>query len=1128
MDIIVILKKLVIVSRLWVILMAHTMNMLYTKANQILKPHYVLVRSFSSFLAKMARRNFKSILLDGLISAVIVIISLRNFLFQGGYYYYSDQQWPLSTSIYPEGVFSPSLLTNGILSGGQVFTFTRDIISWPYYLMLHLNSNIQISERMFIFYSFMIYLAMCYIFAEEIYVALSKYSKTALPNVQKELFKFVLVIFLYSNFSAMNLNVDGGAFSDGLILISISISIVALISWEDGFVASLLTGALISLSALLDPDYLPMFFIAIFSATFVRGLMGRKLKRYLKRDFVSVIVSIPAVFYIVYALFLTRTPFGPSEINSGRVFSISEIAFASQNMNPFYPFLLLGHLWSTIVYAPPSILGLGPDISSIHSLMYPAQVLWPPGMTTFLWFSSVVFVPFICFCSLFFRTTKNLAIPASMLSLVAYVFTQVQRVSPLFQMEYYATNIPIVGIAIGTSFALPGHFINLIAASYYILISITIFNVLAFRNIGNASGSANFTPFRKVESFFREHTSRHALPRLKSSLKSKSYRQLIVVLILTLLLVSGWQAFDGSYFPDRAFPPYFGGNNIPNFAPFEPHYVPSSVIKVYDYIKSTNGTFNIYWPVGLGIADTGTIQPPAPTIPLPALSYLISNHLYQDILPYLQSQSVKFLVVDNLTYEASLFLYGAFGLSSYESVLRFFNSTPGLQLVLRFPGIAVYEVPDVSSLFTHASLLLNYDGVSQDYALSYSLLQSLGVKPVVTDDAKEGASMGIGTLNRTVNLISPGTLQSIGNAVTPSYSASPFQSPNSMNFSSPHYINSSYFPIQFSWNQNHSLGQDNYVIDNWTTSTWGGSLVNISLNDGLFTFNSSKGAYLTLDYNGPLTGQYGGLTIPNATNESVVETLQFSYRSMPGLNASIGTALIGENSTYGNTYFDESPIISNSTTWKTYKMSVIAPFGTEYFGFRIGGQFTGEWQLNDVNLSYVPIEANTLSPFGSVLHITKENITLSSFSGNGYALISGNGSVNGVPISSSKWTWSQFPVVNKLEISGNLTLVAVLLVRNSTLQNLMGNYVVYSVPASAVYILSVGGKSYPPHVTISGTNFYALPLGNNGKFTINLYEVNLLETLYYILYSYLFVIGIWIVLRRKRKISCATQSLIYL
>ena len=161
-----------------------------------------------------------------------------------------------------------------------------------------------------------------------------------------------------------------------------------------------------------------------------------------------------------------------------------------------------------------------------------------------------------------------------------------------------------------------------------------------------------------------------------------------------------------------------------------------------------------------------------------------------------------------------------------------------------------------------------------------------------------------------------------------------------------------------------------------------------------------------------------------------------------------------------------------------------------------------------MNLSYVPIADSSSAPFGSSLHLTNTEIRVGPFEGYGYVLAKGNGSINSVSLRSSEATWLCFPVKNDLQIEGNVNIEGTVLVRNSTLLGLKGNYVVYSVPASSIYLLNLNGISYSPHTTISGTNFYIVPQTTD-KFSLNLSEVYLLQSLYYVLLTYLLCVGIW-------------------
>ena len=63
-----------------------------------------------------------------------------------------------------------------------------------------------------------------------------------------------------------------------------------------------------------------------------------------------------------------------------------------------------------------------------------------------------------------------------------------------------------------------------------------------------------------------------------------------------ITLFSGWQAFNGSYFPSRYYGGYGPGNAVPDTAPYSPVVIPPDVNTVYNYITGQSGQFNVYWP----------------------------------------------------------------------------------------------------------------------------------------------------------------------------------------------------------------------------------------------------------------------------------------------------------------------------------------------------------------------------------------------------------------------------------------------------------------------------------------------------------------------------------------------------
>ena len=158
----------------------------------------------------------------------------------------------------PPGIFSFGISYFGIDNG--LTTITRDIVTWPYPIFGLFSSNIEVIERVFVFYTFTLYFFLLLILARLLWSILTKLNSLQLNFIEKRIFVLFVALIGFANFEALNLNADGGTYSDGLIAIFICIAILLLIGY-DRKNSILANGVLLGVTALLDPDY--FFFFAL-------------------------------------------------------------------------------------------------------------------------------------------------------------------------------------------------------------------------------------------------------------------------------------------------------------------------------------------------------------------------------------------------------------------------------------------------------------------------------------------------------------------------------------------------------------------------------------------------------------------------------------------------------------------------------------------------------------------------------------------------------------------------------------------------------------------------------------------------------------------------------------------------
>ncbi|MEM3907190.1 MAG: hypothetical protein QXZ17_10080 [Nitrososphaerota archaeon] len=132
---------------------------------------------------------------------VTPILSLWHLLFFPGFYSYADQHFPISGFVQPVDTVSLNPLSN--LQSDRLF------LAFPLYIIDSLTTNIQVAERLFLYYSFVLYAFLCYVLP---YLSTKLYSDkiNQFSPSKREFVKSAIFILAYSNLSAMNLDANGG------------------------------------------------------------------------------------------------------------------------------------------------------------------------------------------------------------------------------------------------------------------------------------------------------------------------------------------------------------------------------------------------------------------------------------------------------------------------------------------------------------------------------------------------------------------------------------------------------------------------------------------------------------------------------------------------------------------------------------------------------------------------------------------------------------------------------------------------------------------------------------------------------------------------------------------------------
>ena len=895
----------------------------------------------------------KTIILWSAIIFLLPLLTLWYLLLYPGLYAYADQHFPLSTKIPASSIISLSSLDG--------FSFDRLFLTWPYYIFSIFTTSIAVIERLFLYYVFLVYAFLCYAFSS---MAVSYYSNRVhhLSPLERNGGKLVILIVAYSNLSALNLNSDGGAWSDSIILILISISVILILNDSGSLKTYMVISGLMLLSILLDPDYVPMFWLAVILVTLAKSMMRKGELRSIAYSLLSVCVSLISIIYLYLQGLLTGSLTSSALSAIGyRAFSPGSVAFYSSNINPYNVLILFGHIWSTIVYAPPSVLFYR-NIFNLPALYYPAQVISVPGPLYYLWIIALSSIPIFAFSALIFKSTRKFAFPVFALFIVTYLITQEWNLRIIYDTIHLLVNIPVFGSAIGTSLSLPGHFINLIAYAYLPLFSLGALTVIYY--------SSRVSLFVKRD---RESSSiTFSLgKRDQADKKRKAVVKTVISVAIIFMLVSlaGWQAFSGSNYPMRASPGSFPpGNDVDPKGVFAPTEINASVIKAYDIaVSNYSAGYNTIWIGGPSVNEF-TYSAPPNSVSENGLSYLVRNNLPTDVKPYLEAHSVKYVVVSNADIRNTTpNPFMGWGFYNYLQANIFLQES-GLTEIYSEDNVSVYELSNVSGSVYYSNILLNTAGVGAQSATLYKVFNLIGLNASFSPD---GTQIGVNNASDGIDVIAPTQLPESG--VVAPVLIPLVDHVNSSLFMG--YDNSTNYRGHREYYQNNSLGQFvDYLPGNFTTTVWGGN-VTFDYSNGTLVA-SGQDASFSLGYNGSSTGQPGGLKIVD-DKRSVQFTISFSVNVTTDFKGSMAVNIVGEALNSSKiTYYGGFPFNVSDHSEK-YEFNATFPEGTSYVGFRIGFySFTGSINIPYTNFTVSSVALpNLTAPFGNSVPL--KNATLS-------------------------------------------------------------------------------------------------------------------------------------------------------
>ncbi len=1017
------------------------------------------------------KKCWRILITRAIFSLFLIIVSLRAFVFGNGFYDYADQFW--NPSLNSPGIFQIAFQGSYV----SILSLGKEVITWPGIIIMDFFSDPMLQGKAFTIYTFVLFIAFSYVLAELLFRLLGNFFQHKAGLIEREMFEAFIVVAIYSNIAIMNLNVDGGTFADGFVMLLIAITIVYSLIAKSKIRALAVAASLLSLSIMLNPDYYFGFVIVLFFSFLVN--YRYKIWERFAMPVASVFLSLPALFYFVEGTLITATGIG-SPLAARPILNAAAYSY----YNPFAFILLVAHLWSTYSVSPPSILLF--INRNITIPFFGNIVLLPRSFITDIWVLSLSLYPILALISLAFKATRKIAIPFVIVWTVAFVVSQWWRIPYMNDLFYHIADIPLLGPAFGTAVSLPGHYMNIMAISEAVLILILIANVWSGRHdvygfikkggyIFVAAAAVTFivaswyTLLGRSLSFsfsipsvlnisiydifaaivgvavivyianiFRKRRKTLSLLMTRARGGPRALKVAVTVIIVFIVLFSGWQAFDGSFFPPRSYTGSSQGiltSQDLAYSPFSPQYIPDYVVNTYNALSSSNSYYTVFYSPSFPNNHFGYQDS--------TLNYLILNN-YSFALPaFMRTESIRYIV----TYKDS------------SEILSALNSS-GLQREYLGPSSYLYVNDNILGNLYGANLLLNYSSEDQNYILAYEFLESMNIIPVISSVGVN--TLGFNALNDTIDILPSSYL--LG-SLSPKY-----------------YLNST---ALLSSPESITLGpeRNNLIRDGWYVYD-NSSSTNVYISNGMFQWDVKRGIGLNVNYgNATAPGNYTMIPIENAMNVLTSAKIAFQYRTTSNFTGNLSADFGYIYYSSGKTYASNTPAVSFSPSqkWANASYSYALPQFTGWFSPSVNLNGTsGIVYLRNINVSWGSYRTSFApSPYASKLFLGNTSIDIPR-TGKFYLQIHGNGRFNNEEIKAKNGIWVS-PSPGTTNVTGNLTLGGAVYVNAPGIQSLMGNYTVSDIPYSRESRLVEDGHYFRAYYTLTGQEVFMATYNKEAK-----------------------------------------------
>jgi len=994
---------------------------------------------------------------------VLVLSMIRDYLLGNGLYIYRDRSWPLSTSLFPQAIFSPSAIAN---STPDPFGFSRIFFTWPILIIDSLSSDVIVTEKIFILYLLGTFLFLAFLLAHLSLKLLNKASGRTLSFWRGETFSLILVLLVFANFwSLQQLSDMYFTYVVEFLLLMMALAVVLL--WEGNYRSIFFGAGLLSLGVFLDPNLFLHEFVALAIVILAFLLLKSPTKRTclaaLSRIACLLTLCLPVLVTMLYVLEQTTG----TKIRPPGLYQISTANLSLPNA-----VRLLGYYWSLIAYAPPTILNNTDSITSLGTMGFPPYMVFPTGWITSVWFATTWSVPLFSFSTLFLRQFRKITIPSATVGAVGILLTQ----PALFPIPYLLASIlapvPVIGGAMVTQYALPDHVLIMVAGAYVLMMAVGIHFLLS------------------VE------VNRIRLLRLPFRLSSRSVKFgkkiihfFIIITALSLLVFPSWQLFSGSFFP-AGYTAGLPGNGISSIGTFTPSIPPVEMSEVYRWLISQPGSYNVYWPGAEGSTYSWSekatpsiswldsprpsfVTTTTPSVIFPVgLRFLLANASSYDLIDYLRALNLRYLVVQP---SSKVGLVTSWGLSNITDLRNKLNITPGLSIAHQSGDIAVYEVNMPWGETYSPNIVATYGSRDQDYTLAYSIFGSLGLRSAIVADGVP-SRLCFDVSSCEVSVFSTTFLAN--------------QLPPALVFNTPAGMGGPSTTIDLPANTNYHIPPP---WEPWTFTNWGSGNATVSIVNNLTYWNfPTSRTTLSLNYNGTVTAnQPGGVAVP--LGELALVRIGFWYKAAGASNVSLRIVLPTLDKNQGFVTDVVSPEFSLQDGWTYATFNDTLPIGTAYFTSRIQATASS----TSIEIRNLQVEVRFLrnypdSPFGNLLQLPNDiPLKIGNASGSIYIQYTGDGLITAgdrnetlAPSSGLSWVaddeWNGGNIVG----SGNVSIAALVIASSPIPSSDIGRVdskpdcvnrrcpVVFTRGFAPGYSLTDSEGTHSPIPTLDGMNLF--------------------------------------------------------